>query len=120
EMFRHVQQAIAEGVSVGFFSGNAVCGRILLDPKVRGFERNGVFGPAGGMRDFESGIQEADRHGCGIGENGPKFAAHRSGSLSVFHVHYAPVQRTAANDVVFRTRAAAVPAQRIVTPLFRV
>ena len=54
EMFRNVQQAIAEGVSVGFFSGNAICGRILYDPKVRGFERNGVFGPAGGTREFES------------------------------------------------------------------
>ncbi|MCA9230370.1 MAG: hypothetical protein KDA57_06950 [Planctomycetales bacterium] len=54
EMFRHVQQAIAEGLNVGFFSGNAVCGRILLDSKVRGFERTGVFGPAGGMREFES------------------------------------------------------------------
>jgi hypothetical protein len=54
EMFRNVQQAIAEGLSIGFFSGNAVCGRILLDPSVRGFERNGVYGPAGGMRDFES------------------------------------------------------------------
>jgi hypothetical protein len=38
---------------VGFFSGNAVCGRILLDEKKRAFERVGVFGPAGGMNEFK-------------------------------------------------------------------
>ncbi|NOZ41459.1 MAG: hypothetical protein GXP24_14720 [Planctomycetes bacterium] len=54
EMFRNVQQAIAAGVSVGFFSGNAVCGRILLDAEVRGFERKGVFGPPGGTREFDN------------------------------------------------------------------
>ena len=37
-----------------FFSGNTVCGRILLDPAARAFERVGVFGPPGGMRDFEN------------------------------------------------------------------
>ena len=37
EMFRNVQQAIAAGLNVGFFSGNAVCGRIKYDPEVRGF-----------------------------------------------------------------------------------
>ncbi len=52
EMFRHVQQAIQNGLNVGFFSGNAVCGRILWDADVRGFERIGVFGPPGGTRDF--------------------------------------------------------------------
>ena len=52
EMFRNVQQAIATGVNVGFFSGNAVCGRIKYDPEVRGFERVGVFGPPGGTREF--------------------------------------------------------------------
>ncbi|MEM9659961.1 MAG: N,N-dimethylformamidase beta subunit family domain-containing protein, partial [Planctomycetota bacterium] len=52
EMYRNVQQAIAAGVSVGFFSGNAVCGRIVYDPSARGCERVGVFGPPGGMRDF--------------------------------------------------------------------
>lgn len=52
EMFRNVQQAIAGGLNVGFFSGNAVCGRILYDKKVRGFERVGVFGPPEGTREF--------------------------------------------------------------------
>jgi hypothetical protein len=54
EMFRNVQQAIAAGVSVGFFSGNAVCGRIQYDASVRGFERVGVFGPPGGTREFDA------------------------------------------------------------------
>lgn len=53
EMFRNVQAAIAAGVSVAFLSGNAVCGRILLSPEGRAFERVGVFGPAGGTRDFD-------------------------------------------------------------------
>jgi hypothetical protein len=52
EMFRHVQTAIEAGVSVGFFSGNAVCGKILLDAGHRAFERVGVFGPPGGTREF--------------------------------------------------------------------
>lgn len=54
EMFRNVQAAIAAGVSVGFFSGNAVCGRILMDEKRRAFERTGVFGPAGGTHEFDA------------------------------------------------------------------
>jgi hypothetical protein len=54
EMFRNVQAAIAAGVSVGFFSGNAVCGRILLDERERAFERVGVFGPPEGTREFAS------------------------------------------------------------------
>jgi hypothetical protein len=54
EMFRNVREAIRAGTSVAFFSGNAVCGRILYDDKTRAFERVGVFGPPGGMRDFES------------------------------------------------------------------
>lgn len=54
EMFRNVERAIANGLNVGFFSGNAVCGRIRLDEDVRGFERVGVFGPPGGTRDFVS------------------------------------------------------------------
>lgn len=59
EMFRNVEAAIREGVSVGFFSGNAVCGRILFGPDRknrlnRAFERVGVFGPPGGTRDFEA------------------------------------------------------------------
>jgi hypothetical protein len=52
EMFENVRAAIASGVNVGFFSGNAVCGRILFDEAVHAFERVGVFGPPGGMRDF--------------------------------------------------------------------
>ena len=54
EMFRNVQAAIAAGVSVGFFSGNAVCGRILLDEKRRAFERVGVFGPPHGTHEFQA------------------------------------------------------------------
>ncbi len=52
EMFRNVEAAIAAGVSVGFFSGNAVCGRVQFDARQRAFERVGVFGPPGGTREF--------------------------------------------------------------------
>lgn len=52
EMYDHVKAAIARGVNVGFFSGNAVCGRIAWDEKLRAFERIGVFGPPGGTREF--------------------------------------------------------------------
>lgn len=57
EMFRNVQTAVKRGVSVGFFSGNAVCGRIQLGPdhtgrSHRSFERVGVFGPPGGTHEF--------------------------------------------------------------------
>ncbi|MGK0185464.1 MAG: hypothetical protein ACI9R3_001242 [Verrucomicrobiales bacterium] len=52
EMFRNVQGAISKGVSVGFFSGNAVCGRIVFDESTHSFERVGVFGPPGGTREF--------------------------------------------------------------------
>jgi hypothetical protein len=52
EMFRHVQQAIAAGVNIGFFSGNAVCGRIEYEPTQRSFRRVGVFGPPAGTREF--------------------------------------------------------------------
>lgn len=59
EMFRNVQAAIRSGVSVGFFSGNAVCGRIVLAADAggvpnRAFERVGVFGPPGGTREFQA------------------------------------------------------------------
>ncbi len=59
EMFRNVEAAVAAGVNVGFFSGNAVCGRILLAPDARGrrdraFERIGVFGPPGGTFEFQA------------------------------------------------------------------
>jgi len=54
EMFRHVESAIAAGLSVGFFSGNAVCGRIEYEPADRSFRRVGVFGPPGGTREFAS------------------------------------------------------------------
>jgi hypothetical protein len=53
EMFNNVKAAIEAGVSAAFFSGNAVCGRILFDERTRAFERVGVFGPPGGTRDFE-------------------------------------------------------------------
>ena len=52
EMFRNVQTAISAGLNVGFFSGNAVCGRIQHDTSGRAFERTGVFGPPGGTREF--------------------------------------------------------------------
>ena len=54
EMFRNMQAAIAQGVHVGFFSGNAVCGRIAWDPKTRSLRRVGVFGPPEGTREFDS------------------------------------------------------------------
>jgi hypothetical protein len=54
EMFRNAQAAIAAGVSFGFFSGNAVCGRVLFDDAATAFERVGVFGPPGGTREFQS------------------------------------------------------------------
>lgn len=53
EMFRNVQAAVQAGVSAGFFSGNAVCGRVLLDEAGPAFERVGVFGPPGGTHEFE-------------------------------------------------------------------
>ena len=57
EMFRHLKQAIDAGLNVAFLSGNTCCGRILFSADSRGeptraFERVGVFGPAGGTRDF--------------------------------------------------------------------
>lgn len=52
EMFANVSAARDAGVSLGFFSGNAVCGRVRFDDRARAFERVGVFGPPGGTRDF--------------------------------------------------------------------
>ncbi len=54
EMYRHVEAAIAQGVNLAFFSGNAVCGRIAWEDSTRSLRRVGVFGPPGGTRDFES------------------------------------------------------------------
>jgi hypothetical protein len=54
EMFENVRAAIASGVNAAFFSGNAVCGRILYEERTRAFERVGVFGPPGGTREFQS------------------------------------------------------------------
>lgn len=59
EMFRHLQQAIRSGLSVGFFSGNTCFGRVRFWPDGRGvadriFERVGVFGPPGGTTSFAS------------------------------------------------------------------
>ena len=59
EMFRNVQNAVNQGVSVAFLSGNTCCGRIQLSPDGNGrpdrvFERTGVFGPPHGTRDFVS------------------------------------------------------------------
>jgi hypothetical protein len=52
KMFRNVRAAIAGGVGAGFFSGNAVCGRVLFDAALTAFQRTGVFGPPGGTREF--------------------------------------------------------------------
>ncbi len=52
QMFTNVQAAVADGVSVGFFSGNAVCGKVRWAPMTRAFERIGVFGPPGGTIEF--------------------------------------------------------------------
>jgi hypothetical protein len=54
EMFRHMQEAVAHGTSIGFFSGNAVCGRIAWDDRSRSLRRVGVFGPPGGTREFQA------------------------------------------------------------------
>ncbi|MEK0447675.1 MAG: hypothetical protein RLZZ399_2996 [Verrucomicrobiota bacterium] len=54
EMFRNVEAAIASGVSVGFFSGNAVFGKVRFDATTRAIERIGVFGPPHGTREFHS------------------------------------------------------------------
>ena len=43
EMFEHMQAAIASGVNVGFFSGNAVCGRVEWDATTRSMTRVGVL-----------------------------------------------------------------------------
>lgn len=52
DMFENVSAAIVEGVNVAFLSGNAVCGRVLYHEATRSIERIGVFGPAGGTREF--------------------------------------------------------------------
>ncbi len=57
EMFDHLKAAIDAGVNVGFFSGNAVCGRVDFSADTyerahRVFERVGVFGPPGGTFEF--------------------------------------------------------------------
>ncbi|MBX3420620.1 MAG: hypothetical protein KF752_03590 [Pirellulaceae bacterium] len=54
EMFRNVSAARDQGIHLGFFSGNAVCGRVEWDADSRSLWRVGVYGPPGGMRDFES------------------------------------------------------------------
>ena len=53
-MFDHTRAAVVGGVNAGFFSGNAVCGRILFDDRLRAFERVGVFGPPHGTCKFKS------------------------------------------------------------------
>lgn len=54
DMFRHVTAARDAGVSLGFFSGNAVCGRIETSDNLTHFERVGVYGPPGGTREFQA------------------------------------------------------------------
>lgn len=53
EMFENVRAAVKAGVNVGFFSGNAVCGRVVFNEQLSAFERVGVFGPPGGTKEFE-------------------------------------------------------------------
>lgn len=36
EMFRNLETAIRSGVSIGFFSGNTCCGKILFAPDAGG------------------------------------------------------------------------------------
>ena len=98
EMFHHVQSAVARGLNVGFFSGNAVCGRILFAPDARGrrdraYERVGVFGPPGGTHEFQAMSSLATRatlrqrtdgraqHGPGDGRRG--LGLRETGSLGV-------------------------------------
>ena len=58
-MFANMQAAIRDGLNVGFFSGNAVCGKVAWDERVRGFERVGVFGPPEGTFEFTAMSQLA-------------------------------------------------------------
>jgi hypothetical protein len=54
EMFHNMKAAIAAGVSVGFFSGNAVFGKIGYESaRMRTFERTGIFSAPGGTAEFE-------------------------------------------------------------------
>jgi hypothetical protein len=53
QMFENAKKAVAAGVNLAFFSGNAVCGRIVLDPERDAFERVGVFGPPEGTIEFK-------------------------------------------------------------------
>lgn len=57
EMFNHLKDAIRDGLSVGFFSGNTCCGRIVFEGNARGqanriFSRVDFFGPAS-EEDFQ-------------------------------------------------------------------
>jgi hypothetical protein len=54
EMFQNVRDAVASGVSAGFFSGNAICGRVLFNEQKNAFERVGVYGPPGGTKEYVS------------------------------------------------------------------
>jgi hypothetical protein len=54
EMFRNMQSAIAAGTSLGFFSGNTACGRVLWDEETMSLRRVGVFGPPEGTAEFQS------------------------------------------------------------------
>ena len=52
DMFNSVRAAIRDGLSVAFFSGNAVCCRVGFDERLRVFQRTGIYGPPGGMGEF--------------------------------------------------------------------
>lgn len=53
-MYDRVQGAIADGMHIGFFSGNAVCGKVAWEAETRSMRRVGVFGPPGGTREFDA------------------------------------------------------------------
>lgn len=52
EMFRNMQRAVQSGTSIGFFSGNTACGRVVWDETHRSFHRVGVYGPPEGTGEF--------------------------------------------------------------------
>ncbi|MCU0707266.1 MAG: hypothetical protein MUF23_03145 [Pirellula sp.] len=54
DMFRHMQQAVQAGTSIGFFSGNTACGRVVWDDATRSIRRVGVFGPPNGTIEFQA------------------------------------------------------------------
>jgi hypothetical protein len=52
EMFNNVKAAIDHGVNVAFLSSDSLIFRIAFDERSRAYERIGVSGPPGGLREF--------------------------------------------------------------------